>query len=46
MEESQAAMEARDTAELCVGAGVITIACLSTCQHWQLNNKEAGPPNA
>ena len=41
-----AAMEARDTAELCVGSGALTIDSLPTHQHRQLNNKEAGPSNA
>ena len=32
-----------NTAELCVGSRAITIASLPTCQHRQLNNREAGP---
>ena len=35
-----------DTAESHVGVGAITTASLPTCQHWQLNNREAGPSNA
>jgi len=35
-----------NTAESCVGGGSITIASLPTCQHRQLNNREAGPSNA
>ena len=35
-----------DTAELCIGGEAITIASLSTCQHWQLNNREAIPSDA
>ena len=34
-----------NTAESCIGGGAITIASLSTRQHWQLNNREAGPSN-
>ena len=35
-----------DTAESHVRGGAITIASLSTCQHRQLNNREAGPSSA
>ena len=34
------------TAESCIVGGVITIASLSTRQHRQLNDREAGPSNA
>ena len=33
-------------AESCVEGGAVTIASLPTCQHWQLNNREAGLSNA
>ena len=33
------------TAESCIVGGVITIPSLFTCQHWQLNDREAGPSN-
>ena len=34
------------SAESCIGSGAITVASLQTCQHQQLNNREAGPSNA
>ena len=46
LEESQAACKQGNTAESHLGGGAITIASLSTCQHPQLNNREAGPSNA
>ena len=43
VEESQEAMEASKTAESYIEGGAMIIASLSTGQHWQLNNREAGP---
>ena len=44
VEESRQPWKRGDTAKSCIGGGAITIASLSPGQ--QLNNREAGPPNA